>query len=174
VVSGSKKGGKIKIPKSSHIRPTIDRVKEAIFSALQFKIQEKSFLDLFSGSGQMGIEALSRGASSAVFIDNSFESIKIIKKNISDFEFEDKSKVFLSDAIEFLETTNFNFDIAFLDPPYGSENLSLILSSLAKKMKPGGIFVCENSRNTVVPENVRNFSLKKRYHYGDILVTMYN
>ena len=117
VITGSAKGRRLKTAEGMEVRPTSDKVKEAVFSAIQFDIINAKVLDLFSGSGQMGIEALSRGAAYAVFTDISKKSAAITKENLSSTSLEKNARVIITDATEFVKTTSDTFDIAILDPP---------------------------------------------------------
>ena len=119
VISGSAKGRKLVVPSGDHVRPTKDRVKEAIFNSLHSYglVENRSFLDLFSGTGSLGIEALSRGAKSAVFIDHHAEAIDCIILNVEKLNYGSTSKILKTDALSFLERDDY-FDVALLDPPY--------------------------------------------------------
>lgn len=124
VISGKSRGKKLISLEGLNTRPTLDRVKEALFNKIQFNIQDKKVLDLFAGSGALAIEALSRGANSAILCDNSKEAIKIIKKNIESTNNAEKTRVINKDfieALEILEKENEKFDIIFLDPPYKTD-----------------------------------------------------
>ena len=120
IITGVAKGKRLVTPEGRDVRPTPERVKEGIFSALQFDIEGRRVLDLFSGSGQLGLEALSRGAESAVFVDVSNASVKIVKQNIELTGFGNKAKVFCSDYTSFASACRDTFDIVFLDPPYAA------------------------------------------------------
>lgn len=117
------------------IRPTTDRVKEGIFSSIQFDLEGASVLDLFAGSGQLGIEALSRGADKAYFVDNSKKSLETVKKNLAITGLENKSKLFNMNGHDFLKITDQKFDFIFLDPPYDMGILTEILPDLCDKLK---------------------------------------
>ena len=130
VITGFAKGKRIETLTGDDVRPTIQRIKEAVFSAIQFDIQGKVFLDLFAGSGQMGIEALSRGATSSFFIDSKRDSIEIIKSNLKTTGLSDKAVVVNSDSLLFLNRTIQKFDIAFLDPPYRTEILEKAIEKI--------------------------------------------
>ena len=119
VITGTAKGRKLKTLEGENVRPTIERVKEAVFSIIQFEIEGRRVLDLFAGSGQLGIEALSRSAASAVFIDADKAAVAVVKENLEVSKLADKATVMQTDALAFLQTSNLTFDIAFLDPPYG-------------------------------------------------------
>lgn len=173
IISGTAKGRRLKSLPGEDVRPTTDKVKEGIFSAIQFDIEGRRFLDLFAGSGQMGLEALSRGAENATFVDSSSESIKVCKENISATDFEADSKIIRSDAISFLALTNDIFDIAFLDPPYAGGLLEKALSLVCGKMSDYGIVICEHPPEVILPEQVGEFCVFKKYRYGKINVTTY-
>ena len=119
VITGSAKGVRLKTPQGLETRPTADRVKEALFSVIQFELPGSRVLDLFAGTGQLGIEALSRGAGSAVFVDNRKDAAALIKENLKKTKLEDKAKVVLADFDAFLLQNREQFDFIFLDPPYG-------------------------------------------------------
>jgi len=173
VISGSAKGKRLLILDKKSVRPTIDRVKEAIFSSIQFEVKNKIFLDLFAGSGQMGIEALSRGAKKSIFIDHDKDSIKIIKENLNKAKFSEESKVFCCDSLYFLEKYNENFIIVFLDPPYNSGILQKSLLLIINKINLNGIIICESSQEESMPEKIGNFKDRKLYNYGKIFINIY-
>ena len=128
VISGSAKGRKLVVPSGDHVRPTKDRVKEAIFNSLHSYglVENRSFLDLFSGTGSLGIEALSRGAKSVVFIDHHAEAIDCIILNVKKLNYGSTSKILKTDALSFLERDDY-FDVALLDPPYKYEHWGTLL-----------------------------------------------
>lgn len=173
IISGTAKGRRLQTLPGNDVRPTADKVKEGIFSAIQFDIEGRRFLDLFAGSGQMGLEALSRGAVSAVFVDSSNDSIKVLKENISTVGFGENSTVIRSDALSFLSLTKETFDIAFLDPPYAAGLIQKSLEAVSKKMSDFGIIICEHPVEVSLPESVNDFCVFKRYRYGKINVTTY-
>ena len=173
IITGVKKGKRLYTPKGLDTRPTTDKIKEAIFSMLQFDLMNCSFLDLFAGSGQMGIEALSRGASSATFVDASPNSINIIKKNLSETDFVNCSKVYNTKAEIFLKKNKDIFDIAFLDPPYNRGILQKVLPGLVNFVSKDGKIVCESSIIDILPQNIGCFTVFKTNRYGKILITTY-
>ena len=119
IITGSAKGITLKAPKGNATRPTADRVKEAVFSMLQFDIEGRTVLDLFAGSGQLGLEALSRGASYATFVDKSKDSIKLIKENSIKTKLHEKCSIIQLDYLDFIKrNVNTKYDFIFLDPPY--------------------------------------------------------
>tara|TARA_Y100001970_G_scaffold291759_1_gene430198 strand:+ start:5718 stop:6236 length:519 start_codon:yes stop_codon:yes gene_type:complete len=128
VISGAAKGRKLVVPSGDQIRPTKDRVKEAIFNSLHSYglVDNRSFLDLFSGTGSLGIEALSRGAKSVVFVDRYAEAIDCIMLNIEKLNYGSASKILKMDALSFLERNDY-FDVALLDPPYKYEHWGTLL-----------------------------------------------
>ncbi len=126
VISGSARNKPLLSVEGMDTRPTIDRVKEGIFSSVQFLIPGAKVLDLFSGTGQMGIEALSRGANFCVFVDHSPKAIEVITKNLKNCDLFDKSRVVNMVSQDFLRTTKEKFDIIFLDPPYNMGILNII------------------------------------------------
>ena len=173
IISGTQRGRRLVSLPGEDVRPTTDKVKEAIFSAIQFDIEGRRFLDLFAGSGQMGLEALSRGAASAVFVDSSNDSIKVIKENVKITGFSDCCRIHRSDALSYLALSSETFDIAFLDPPYANGILEKALTEVSKKMSDYGTIICEHPPEVVLPDSVNDFSVFKKYRYGKINVTTY-
>lgn len=173
VISGKKKGKKLELLKSDTVRPTTDKVKESIFNVIQFDIVGANFLDLFAGSGQIGIEALSRGAKNVTFVDKNRNSINVIKKNLFVTDFLKDSKIINIDALVFLQSQHNYFDIAFLDPPYNTDLLEKSLSMIENVMSKNGIIICEHNIEKFLPNEVANFTLFKIYKYGKIAVSIY-
>ena len=174
VITGSAKGKRLKTLDGQDVRPTTERVKEAVFSIIQFDIEGRLFLDLFAGSGQMGIEALSRGAKGAVFVDSRRDSINIIKQNLTTTNVENKAKVFNTDSLVFaLRPQTEKFDIVFLDPPYKTGLLQQALSLITKQTKNTGIIICERPIDEEIPEKINGFSLDRNYRYGKIMISTY-
>ncbi|MBQ6714157.1 MAG: 16S rRNA (guanine(966)-N(2))-methyltransferase RsmD [Clostridia bacterium] len=174
VITGTARGRRLNtVPGNDIVRPTPEKIKEGIFSSIQFDIEGRRILDLFAGCGQLGIEALSRGAESAVFIDASDVSISVIKENLEATRLSDKADVIRSDYLSFLSRTSDTFDIAFLDPPYRAGLLENALNSVTKVMSDYGIIICEHPSDIDLPANVNSFSVAKEYRYGSIVVTVY-
>ena len=174
VITGSAKGRRlITADGTDLVRPTSDRVKEAIFSILQFDLPGSLVLDLFAGSGQLGIEALSRGASLCAFVDNSKTSQEIIKENLKNTELFSKSRVVATDYAAFLAGTKDLFDIALLDPPYHKGLISEALPKLAPKMSARGIIVCEHAADEKLPEACEGFVCTKKHKFGKIILSVY-
>ena len=173
VITGSAKGRRLKTLPGLDVRPTIEGVKEAIFSIVQFDIEDAVVLDLFAGSGQLGIEALSRGAKKAVFVDNSGESIKIIRENLAHTRLDDRAVVVNMPNSAFLKSTGETFDISVLDPPYNHKLIQKSMPQLVEKMSDYGIIICEHERDTVLPESYGDFSVSKLHRHGKTTLTVY-
>lgn len=173
IITGSKRGKKLSALEGEQVRPTTDRVKESLFTILQFQLEGRRFLDLFAGSGQIGLEALSRGAAQAVFVDLSRDSIRVVEQNIKACGFQDSARVVQSDFAAYLRSTREKFDVAFLDPPFRSGLLEQALPLAAGAMNPGGILVCEHPRDEALPEEVGPFRKYREYRYGKIMLTTY-
>lgn len=174
VITGSARGRTLlTVDGKEIVRPTTHKVKEAIFSVIQFDIPNARILDLFCGSGQMGIEALSRGADFCVFVDSNKKSHEITKQNLTTTNFLEKSKVVFMDYKSYLTSTKEVFDIAFLDPPYSKDIIEEALLLLSDKIDSNGIIVCEHDNTDVLPTQSGKFALSKQYHYGRICVSTY-
>lgn len=164
IISGKYKGRKLSSFEGDAIRPTSDRAKEAIFSVLQFELAGKSFYDAFCGSGAMGIEALSRGAKSALFTDKSIQSCKLTQKNLDSIG--EKARVLNSDCISFLERTSERFDIIFLDPPYKSKDGIKALEIIGKRniLNDNGLVIFESG--SAFNQPIDGLFLEKNKKYG--------
>ena len=173
VITGTAKGRRLETLEGEDVRPTTERIKEAIFSIIQFELLDRTFLDLFAGSGQMGIEAVSRGAKAAYFVDNSRKSVDVIKKNIKTAKFEKESKVFAMDFHSFLAMNTVEFDIAFLDPPYKTGVLQQALPAVAENMKDTGVIIAENPMDEQISAQYGNFVLDREYRYGKIKISTF-
>ncbi len=173
VITGTARGRKLITLEGNDVRPTTDKVKEAIFSSIQFEIEGANVLDLFAGSGQLGIEALSRGASKAYFVDNSKKSLETVKQNLEITGFTDDAEVFNMNSSDFLRITDKKFDFVFLDPPYNKGLLEQVLPLLSDKINENGKILCEHEKNLDLPEEIENLRLKKVYKYGKIYVSLY-
>lgn len=173
IITGGAKGAKLIAPKGDHTRPTAERTKEAVFSMLQYEFEGRRVLDLFAGSGQMGLEAVSRGADLAVLVDADRCAIDAITQNAKHTKLADRAHILKTDALAFLRSYDgAPFHLIFLDPPYQTELVSKCLSYIAKGglLARGGIVVCE----TGDPEAVFGgdavleacFSVLRRARYG--------
>ena len=174
VTGGIGKGRKLKVPAGSRVRPTSDKVKQALFNILGQKVEGALFLDLFAGIGGIGIEALSRGAGRVVFVDDSRDSLKIIKKNVEQTAFTERAQVVASKAETFLKKTSEQFDIVFLDPPY-SLAMEPLLKVLAESgiLKPDSILIAEHFKKQPSIQQIGNLSLYRQAQYGDTVLTFY-
>ena len=173
VITGIARGRKLETLSGNDVRPTTDKVKEAIFSSIQFDIEGRRILDLFAGSGQLGIEALSRGAECATFVDLNTEAIRVIERNIKATGFLEEAKIVRADYFSFCASTRDSFDIAFLDPPYREGLLEKALSSVSGIMSDYGIIICEHPTDIELPENAGAFKKYKCARYGKIAVSFY-
>lgn len=173
VITGSARGRRLKALDGLDVRPTTDKVKESLFSALQFDIEGRRVLDLFAGSGQLGIEALSRGAEGAAFVDKSKAAVAVVRDNLRATGLEAGARVVQTDALSFLRTTAQRFDVAFLDPPYGTGLLQQALALLPPVMSEYGLIACEHPADEAMPDAVGAFAVYRRYGFGKIAVTVY-
>lgn len=173
VITGSARGRRLETLEGEDVRPTTDRIKEAVFSIIQFQTEGRSFLDLFAGSGQMGIEALSRGAKEATFVDNSKKSVETVKRNLKTTKLENGAKVFQADFRSFLSMNSKPFDIAFLDPPYRTGALQEALALVADAMNDTGVIIAENPLNEELLSEYGDFVLDRQYRYGKIKISTF-
>lgn len=173
VITGSARGRRLITSEGEEVRPTPERVKEALFSIIQFQIEGRRVLDLFAGSGQLGIEALSRGAREAVFVDSRAESADIVEKNLESTGLSGNARVKRMDFASYLKTNDGPFDLAFLDPPYRTGLLQRALPLTAARMNPGGMILCENPSDEDMPETAGDFQKIRSYRYGKIILTLY-
>lgn len=173
VIAGIAGGRKISSLPGLDVRPTAEKVKEAIFSSIQFDLEGRRFLDLFAGCGQMGIEALSRGAKSATFVDNSAVHLKTVKENLAVTGLQFNAKVICADFASFLSTCSDTFDIAFLDPPYYEGLITDALLETCQVMSAFGKILCEHPKEISLPDTVNDFYCYKEYNYGKIVISAY-
>ncbi len=172
VITGSRRGRKLLTLEGDAVRPTTDKVKESVFNIIQFDLEDAVILDLFAGSGQLGIEALSRGARSAVFVDSSNKSLAVVEENLKITDFRDVSKTVRADALDYLDRVIEKYDIAFLDPPYKAGLMEEAIKRVKDHINPNGVIVCETGSEELLPENFEGFT-SKRYKYGKIALTVY-
>ena len=173
IITGTHRGKKLLTLEGEQVRPTTDRVKESLFNILQFQLEGRRFLDLFAGSGQIGLEALSRGAAHCVFVDAAKESVRVVEKNIQSTGLGDRAKVVNLDFAAYLRTCRERFDIAFLDPPYRTGLLERALPLVAEHIAPGGVILCEHPKDEPLLEEAGPFRKHKSYRYGKIMLTAY-
>ena len=166
IITGIAKGKKLLTLDGLETRPTSAAVKEGLFSAIQFEIEGSRVLDLFAGSGAMGLEALSRGAKSAIFVDKNPEACKIIKQNLINTGLENKAIIKNTDHLSFIANSNEKFDLVFLDPPYKEGLLYDTVTKLIPLLSDNSIVICEHLSSTVLPEKIASLTIRKRYKYG--------
>lgn len=171
VISGTAGGRRLKTLDGNATRPTADKVKEALFSIIQNYIPSATVLDLFAGSGSLGIEAVSRGAEKAVLVDKSRAALSVIRQNVSALSFEGSTEVFGMDALSFIENTDKLFDIIFIDPPYSAGLYSKVFEGILKHnvLKKGGI-LCIEYNNTVSFDLPKEYEVFKTRQYGSIFL----
>lgn len=173
VTTGLARGRNLEAPQGLDTRPSSDMTKQAVFNIIQNYVEGAVFVDLFAGSGQMGIEALSRGAKTAIFTDTSNKAIEVIKANLKHCGLMEQARVAQMDAKSFLQGASQKFDIVFLDPPYQKQMIDEVLPILVSKMAESGIIICETERNEQLPEEAGNFVRHKTYLYGKAKITVY-
>jgi 16S rRNA (guanine(966)-N(2))-methyltransferase RsmD len=174
VITGKARGMRLKSFEGRDVRPTTDRVKEAIFSAVQFYIDNSNVLDLFAGTGQLGIEALSRGAKNVTFVDNSTNSINLVKSNLTTTKFNDLNvQIYNEESLSFLERCSDKFDIVFLDPPYRKGIIIECLNRLSKSLNDSAFVFCEHEKELILPETIDGLQFSKTYKFGKIYISLY-
>ncbi len=172
VITGSARGRRLREPSNYDIRPTTDKVKESIFNIIQFDVPGARVLDLFAGTGQLGIEALSRGAESCVFVDRAPEAVRLVTENLKATGLEARAKVVKSDSIAYLRSAR-DMDIVLLDPPYASDLLEKALNLLFgfDILRENGIIICESDVSLTLPEPPAELFSVREYVYGRIKLT---
>ena len=173
VVTGSARGMRLQTLEGLQTRPTSDRVKEALFNILQFEIEGRRVLDMFAGSGQLGIEALSRGAAYAVFIDKNPQAVQVIKDNLRHTGLFANTQVQCQDSIGFVSRTADAFDVVIIDPPYASGVYETALAAVAPRVRQGGVVTCECDAKAQLPESVDTLVLERTYRYGKTAIWLY-
>ncbi|MDZ5470675.1 16S rRNA (guanine(966)-N(2))-methyltransferase RsmD [Bacillus sp. 31A1R] len=178
VVSGDLKGKSLKAVPGNTTRPTTDKVKEAMFNIIGPYFNGGIGLDLFAGSGGLGIEALSRGADKVIFVDRDGKAIQTIKENIKTCGLEEKTEVYRNDAdraIKAILKRELVLDYIFLDPPYKKQQLLNLLTLIDKEklLSENGVIVCEHSSEVELPNEIGSFFMKKYEKYGIIAISIY-
>ncbi len=175
VIAGSARGIVLKTPEGQKTRPTTDRVKEAMFSIIHFDLPGARVLDLFGGTGQLGIEAMSRGAESATFVDQAEPACRLIRENLKRSGFENAGKVVRGDYMEYLRRCREQYDIILLDPPYAEVFLENALKCITEIdiLRSGGIIVAERPLGKELPWEFEGYTRSRDYKYGQILLTLY-
>ncbi len=175
VISGKARGVNLKTPDGMKTRPTADRVKEAMFSIIQFDLPGAKVLDLFGGTGQLGIEALSRGASKAYFVDQDRTACNLIRENLHRTKLQDQAVVTQSDYQSYLRTCREKFNVILLDPPYAEEFLenSLKIITEIDILQSGGIIVCERPYEKEFSVMFDGYSRSRDYKYGNTILVVF-
>ena len=171
VITGKCRGRKLLEPVGKDVRPTTDQVKEALFNIIQFDVEGRKVLDLFAGTGQLGIEALSRGAAECVFVDSSRDSVRLVQENLRRCGLT--ARVVQCDSLGFLRSGE-KFDLVFIDPPYGSGLDALAMEAVKAFdiLSKGGIMICESRPETLLPEFPAEYGSSRVYRYGKIKLTV--
>ena len=172
VITGTARGRRLKTPDNYDIRPTTDNVKESLFNILQFDIEGRRVLDLFAGTGQLGIECLSRGAANVTFVDKDRNAVKIVRENLKSCGLN--ATVLQEDALRILERGQ-KYDLIFVDPPYDSDLYEAVLDriNLVDILSEGGIIVCEARRERGLPEMTAPYRKCKESCYGKVKLCLY-
>ena len=174
VISGSARGRRLKELQGMETRPTTDKVKESLFNVIQFDIPGRKVLDLFGGTGQLGIEALSRGAAHCTFIDQRRDAVALIRENLKLCRLEENAKVMQGDSLAFLGSCREKFDVIFLDPPYHTDLMDRALELVTKIdiLSEHGIIICETMADRQLPPMEAPYEWGKDYRYGQIKLTI--
>lgn len=173
VITGLAKGRRLKTAEGREVRPTAEKIKEAMFSMVQFELEGAVVLDLFAGSGQLGIEALSRGAEKAYFADSSAASIALVRENLAHTGLSERAEVCHMPNTAFLRGTAARFDLAFLDPPYEKGLIGRSLPALTERMSENGVIVCEHEKGCRLPKEENGFRIAKTRDHGKTTITVY-
>ncbi len=172
VITGIVGGRKLKSPEGEAIRPTTDHVKQAMFNILQFDLEGRRILDLFGGTGQLGIEALSRGAREVVFVDSSRTAVALIRENLKRCALQ--AGVIQMNALQYLERGE-KFDVVFIDPPYDDGLYCPVLERInsVDNLTEGGIIICEARADTALPEMRQPYQKLRERKYGSMKICIY-
>ena len=172
VISGSARGKKLISLEGLEVRPTLDRVKESVFNMIAFDIAQARVLDLFCGSGALGIEALSRGAEEAVFVDSAKASLAVTQKNLEATHLLSQATLCLSDSVQFLQKTTEPFDLIFIDPPYKAKLYDAVVETIAMRglLAPEGTLVIEAAAEEAISIPEQTFSSVREKTYGKVKI----
>ena len=173
--AGSARGRRLRELEGQETRPTTDRVKESIFNIIQFDVEGSRVLDLFAGTGQLGIEALSRGAAAAVFVEQRRDAAALVRENLKITGLTDRARVVNGEALSYLASAGEKFDIIFLDPLYAAKLWKPALEAVSRFdiLSDHGIIICESPQDEALPETVGFCRLHRTYRYGRIKLTTY-
>ena len=174
IISGQARGRRLKELQGMDTRPTTDKVKEGLFNIIQFELEGRRVLDLFGGTGQLGLEALSRGSESCVFVEQRRDAQNLIRENIKTCGFEDRSRVVAGDALAYLTSCREKYDVIFLDPPYQTDLLEKSMELITKFdiLREHGIMVCESAAEKTLPPLAPPYEMGREYRYGQIKLTI--
>lgn len=176
IVGGSFRGRKLHSPKGDQIRPTTDKVREAIFNIIRSSVPGARVLDLFAGTGALGLEALSRGAVQAVFVDHGTEAVRLIQANIELCKARERARVLhgpVPHILHGLAREGQGFDLIFMDPPYGEDHIEKALSLLSGVARDGSLVVAEHHRKDTVPERHGEWVRIQQRRYGDTMISLF-
>ena len=173
IITGKAKGCRLETLSGMDTRPTVERVKEGLFSAISFEIEGRRALDLFAGSGQLGLEALSRGAVSCVFVDAGKDAVQVIRRNVAATRLNEGATVLCADALSYLRQCRETFDLVFLDPPYEAGLLLPCLELLSNHLSAGAAVLCEFDKQTELPDEVGRLCVERTYRYGRVAARLY-
>ena len=174
IITGTARGRNLRTLDGMHTRPTADKVKQAMFNSVQHDIEGRQVLDLFGGSGQLGLEAASRGAAAVTIVENDRKAQQIVAENIRICKLEQVCRLVAGDAIAFLgRQKRESFDLIFLDPPYGGQLLNRALAEICRIdiLRQGGIILCESAAEDVLQPLPPPYQVNKTYRYGRICLT---
>lgn len=173
IIAGTTRGRRLQVLPGEDTRPTLERVKEGMFSAVQIFLPGAAVLDLFAGTGQLGLEALSRGAARCVFVENNRHAAELVALNIQNTGFAQQGRLVKSDAEAFLAGTGEKFDLVLLDPPFDGGYYPHLLEKVALVCTPGAQVLCENTCKADMPERAAGLLFEKQYRYGTVMVHRY-
>lgn len=175
ITGGDARGRNLFVPPGLALRPTSAKVRSALFDILSHQIVGASFLDLYAGTGAIGIEAISRGAQSTCFVEQDKNHLKNLEKNLELCRLKDKSEVISGKVLDFLKRVKRSFDLIFVDPPYAGEEIEKVLISLKQgdMMSPGARLVFEHERKQMLPKTIGKIHLENQYRYGDTVLSFY-
>jgi 16S rRNA (guanine(966)-N(2))-methyltransferase RsmD len=174
ITGGTGRGRRLQVPAGSRVRPTSDKVKQALFNILGERVVDAAFLDLFAGAGGIGLEALSRGAAQVTFVESSPDSLAAIRKNLELPGFAGRARIVPAKVKSFLKKAPEHYDVVFLDPPYAEEPRPLLeLLAASGMVRPQGLVIAEHFRKQPSPENAGALRLFREARYGDTVLAFY-
>lgn len=179
VIAGEARGRRLKSPKGMQVRPTIDRVKEALFNIIGTGIYEARFLDLYGGTGSIGIEALSRGARQSVFVEREPRNVKLIRENLTLCKCIEHSQIYqcsVQEALNRLGASSEQFDYIWLDPPYGKQLIEPTIEGIVmhRLLVPGGIVIAEHGRREEIYRIIKGLECFRQNNYGDTTLSFFH